>query len=151
MKTDIVVDRTYDHPVDRVWTALTTSQALAVWLMPNDFAPEVGRAFTFRTKPAPGFDGTVHCRVVELQPPTRMVWEWAGGKVDTTCTFTLTPLTPGRTRLHLHQVGFSGLGAQFARLILVGGSKRIYGKLLPAYLDQLAQAENAGSGHSQVA
>jgi uncharacterized protein YndB with AHSA1/START domain len=151
MKTDIVVDRIYDHPIDRVWTALTTSEALAVWLMPNDFAPEVGREFTFRTKPAPGFDGIVRCRVVELQGPTRMVWEWAGGKVDTTCTFTLTRLATARTRLHLHQVGFSGLGAQFARMILAGGNKRIYGKLLPAYLEQLANAERTDSGQSQIA
>ncbi len=46
MKADIVVDKVYPHPVQRVWAALTSAEALAAWLMPTDFAPEVGRAFT---------------------------------------------------------------------------------------------------------
>jgi Zn-dependent protease with chaperone function len=60
MKADITVDKTYDHPIERVWAALTSAEALSAWLMPNDFQPTVGHEFTFRTDPAPGFDGTVH-------------------------------------------------------------------------------------------
>jgi len=29
----------------------------------------------------------VHCEVLELDPPRRMVWSWAGGNIDTTVTF----------------------------------------------------------------
>ena len=134
MKADIVVDKEYAHPVERVWAALTSPEALSAWLMPTDFAPEVGRAFTFRTWPAPGFDGVVRCRVLELDPPTRMVWSWEGGPIDTTVTFTLTPLGAGRTRFHMRQLGFTGLGGQFTRLVLGRGSRRIYGRRLPAYL-----------------
>ena len=57
MKADIDASVVYPHPVDRVWAALTSSEALAAWLMPNDFQPVVGHRFTFRTKPAAGFDG----------------------------------------------------------------------------------------------
>jgi uncharacterized protein YndB with AHSA1/START domain len=138
VKADIIVDTVYDHPIDRVWAALTSSEALAAWLMPNDFRPEVGREFTFRTRPAPGFDGIVHCRVLDLQPPTGMVWSWVGGPIDTTVTFTLTELGPTRTRLHMRHLGFHGLGGQFTRMVLASGSRRIYGERLPAYLDQLA-------------
>lgn len=53
----------YPHPPSRVWAAITSSAALARWLMPNDFEPKVGHEFTFRTDPAPGFDGIVHCKV----------------------------------------------------------------------------------------
>jgi uncharacterized protein YndB with AHSA1/START domain len=139
MKADFVVEKTYDHPIQRVWAALTSAEALAAWLMPNDFEPTVGHEFTFRTDPAPGFDGIVHCRVLELVEPTRMVWGWRGGPIDTTVTFTLTPLG-SRTRFHLRQLGFAGLGGQFTRLILASGSRRIYGRKLPAYLDYLAGA-----------
>jgi uncharacterized protein YndB with AHSA1/START domain len=138
MKADIVVDKVYPHPVERVWAALTSPEALAAWLMPNDFVPEVGHAFTFRTDPAPGFDGTVHCVVRALEPPTRMVWSWRGGPIDTTVTFTLTALDAGRTRFHMRQLGFAGLDGQFARLVLGSGSRRVYGQRLPAYLDRLA-------------
>jgi uncharacterized protein YndB with AHSA1/START domain len=81
MKTDIDARVTYPHPVDRVWAALTSSEALAAWFMPNDFKPVVGHRFTFRTRPARamGFDGIVRCEVLEIAPPRRMVWSWAGG------------------------------------------------------------------------
>jgi hypothetical protein len=53
------VETTYDQPPELVWAALTTSEAIAVWLMPNDFELRVGHRFQFKTKPAPGFDGIV--------------------------------------------------------------------------------------------
>ena len=104
MKADMLVTAVYRHPRERVWTALTSSAALAEWFMPNDFEPEVGRGFTFRTEPAPGFDGVVHCRVLELDPPARMVWSWAGGPIETTVTFTLEELRDGGTRLRAQPV-----------------------------------------------
>ena len=138
MKADIDVTAEYPHPVERVWAALTASEALAAWLMPNDFQPVIGHRFTFRTKPAPGFDGIVRCQVLELDPPRRMVWSWAGGNIDTTVTFTLAEAGQARTTLRMHQVGFDGLAAQLTRRILAGGYPRILGQRLPAYLDQLA-------------
>ena len=137
MKTDIDITRSFGHPIERVWAALTSSEALAAWLMPNDFVAEVGREFTFTTRPRPGFDGTVHCRVVELEPPGRMVWSWAGGKLDTLVTFTLTADGPERTTLRMHQIGFHGLSAQLVRRILESGWIKIYGTRLPDYLDQI--------------
>ena len=136
MKADIDASVTYPHPVDRVWAALTSSEALAAWLMPNDFEPVIGHRFTFRTKPAPGFDGVVRCEVLELDPPKRMVWSWTGGNIDTTVTFTLEPAGPAGTRMRMRQVGFHGLGAQLTRRILAGGYPRILGQRLPAYLAQ---------------
>ncbi len=140
MKADIDVTVVYAHPVERVWAALTSADALAAWLMPNDFEASAGHRFTFRTKPAPGFDGIVHCQVLELDPPKRMVWSWRGGQIDTTVTFTLEPAGPGRASLRMHQTGFHGLGGQLTRRILAGGYPRILGQRLPAYLDQLAGA-----------
>jgi uncharacterized protein YndB with AHSA1/START domain len=138
MKADIDATVVYPHPVARVWAALTSSEALAAWLMPNDFRPVAGHRFTFRTRPAPGFDGIVRCEVLELDPPRRMVWSWAGGNIDTTVTFTLEEVAAAQTRLRLRQVGFHGLGAQLTRRILAGGYPRILGQRLPAYLDQWA-------------
>jgi len=136
MKTDIDVTRSYPHPIEKVWAALTSAEALAAWLMPNDFVAEAGREFTFHTRPRPGFDGTVHCRVLELEPPTRMVWSWAGGKLDTTVTFTLSEDAPGHTTLRMRQLGFQGLAAQLTRRILESGWIKMYGGRFPAYLDR---------------
>jgi Activator of Hsp90 ATPase homolog 1-like protein len=47
VQADIDITVTYRHPIDRVWAALTSSEALAAWLMPNDFQPVPGHRFTF--------------------------------------------------------------------------------------------------------
>jgi uncharacterized protein YndB with AHSA1/START domain len=48
----IVEERLLPYPPDKVWRALTQSAMLAEWLMPNDFKPEVGHRFAFRSQPA---------------------------------------------------------------------------------------------------
>lgn len=138
MKAEIDNTVSYPHPIERVWAALTSSDALAAWLMPNDFEPVAGHRFTLRAKPAPGFDGIVQCEVLELDPPNRMVWSWAGGQIDTTVTFTLEATPGAGTRLRLRQAGFHGLAGQLTRRILAGGYPGILGGRLPAYLDQAA-------------
>ena len=40
--TTIEIDRTYPHPRERVWRALTDPELLARWLMPNDFENGAG-------------------------------------------------------------------------------------------------------------
>ena len=71
MSAAIHTDAFLPHPPEKVWRALTDSAVLASWLMPNDFQPRIGHRFTFRTEPVPthGFDGIVHCEVLELVPP----------------------------------------------------------------------------------
>jgi uncharacterized protein YndB with AHSA1/START domain len=138
VKADIDITATYPHPIDRVWAALTSSEALEAWLMPNDFQPLIGHRFTFRTKPAPGFDGIVRCEVLELDPPSRIVWSQAGGKIDTIVMFTLEPAGEQQTRLRMHQVGFHGLGAQITRRILASGWPGILRERLAAHLDSAA-------------
>lgn len=79
MKLELVELRfreVYPHPIEAVWAAVTDSAALAVWLMPNDFEPRVGKRFTFRDAPTPEWRGCMECEVLALEPPTRMVWSW---------------------------------------------------------------------------
>lgn len=103
--TTIEVDQFLSHPPEKVWRALTDSDRIARWLMPNDFAPVVGNRFTFRTGARPGFDGIVRCEVLELVPERLMRWSWRGGTLDSTVTWTLTPEGHG-TRLFLRHEGF---------------------------------------------
>lgn len=140
MKRDIRLDVAYAHPPERVWAALTSSEAIAAWLMPNDFKAELGHRFTLRTDPAPGFDGVVRCEVLELDPPRAMSWSWVGGPIDTVVRFRLAPEGPG-TRLFFEQTGFEGLPAILTSFILGSGSKRIYRQRLPQVLERLARGE----------
>ena len=131
---DIKVE--YPHPPRKVWLALTKSEALAAWLMDNDFKPDVGHEFTLRTDPQPGFDGIVHCKVLELVEEKRLSFSWRGGPIDTVAAFELTPTAKG-TELHFTQTGFAGFKSNLTRLILKAGSKKIYHKLLPTVLDRM--------------
>lgn len=97
------------QPREVVWRSLAESAALAEWMFPNDFAPQVGHRFSFRVPPNPrvGFDGmVVHCEVLECDPPNRLVFTWsAGGLADTRVSFRLEPDGEG-SRLFFEHSGF---------------------------------------------
>jgi uncharacterized protein YndB with AHSA1/START domain len=95
----------------KVWRALTESDLLARWLMPNDFRAEVGHRFQFRAPPMQNWDGIVRCEVLEVDPPRQLSYSWVGGSkeagtyLDSTVIWTLTP-EGGGTRLRLEHAGF---------------------------------------------
>jgi glyoxylase I family protein len=98
------------QPREQVWRAITDSATLAEWMFPNDFEPRMGHRFTFRVPgdPKRNFDGlTVHCEVLECQPPSRLVFSWSAGGavVDTRVTFTLESHEQ-QTRLLFEHSGF---------------------------------------------
>jgi uncharacterized protein YndB with AHSA1/START domain len=96
------------HPPAKVWRALTDPALLAEWLLPVvGLKLEPGVAFTFKTQPYPGWDGTVNCRFVEVEPNRKLSYTWVVGdmEIDTVVTFTLTPTASG-TRLSLVQSGW---------------------------------------------
>ena len=106
MSADIRTDAFLPHSPEKVWRALTDPVLLAGWLMPNDFQPCVGHRFTFRTDPAGGFDGVIHCQVLAVFPLELLRISWAGGPgIDTTVTWQLAAEGRG-TRLFLTHEGF---------------------------------------------
>ena len=111
---EIVVEDVLPHPPELVWQALTRSDLISRWLMPNDFEAAVGRRFTFTTRPVGNWDGVVDCEVLELITNEKLVYSWKGGsddnpgyggRLDSVVTFTLTPVAGG-TRLRLVHSGF---------------------------------------------
>ena len=94
------------HSPAKVWRALTDPELLAEWLLPTlDLELEIGAAFTLKTQAYPGWDGTVSCRFVEIEPQRKLSYTWTVPFLDTVVTFTLTPTAAG-TRLSLVQSGF---------------------------------------------
>jgi uncharacterized protein YndB with AHSA1/START domain len=98
------------HSPAKVWRALTDPVLLTEWLLPvvgAKLALEPGATFTLKTDPYPPWDGTVACRMVEVEAQTRLSYAWVVGamELDTVVTFTLTPTESG-TRLTLVQSGF---------------------------------------------
>ncbi len=97
------------HPPAKVWRAITDPVLLSEWLLPvTGLDLELGTAFMFKTQPYPGWDGTVNCRILEVETQRKLSYAWVVGDdlaLDTVVTFTLTPTDFG-TRLSLVQSGF---------------------------------------------
>jgi uncharacterized protein YndB with AHSA1/START domain len=114
-KQDIVVDEVFPQEPATVWKTLTTRELISRWMMPaTGFDPLVGIRFTFQTKPAGAWDGTIHCQVLEVVPNERLVYSWKGGhegnvgygsRLDTVVTFALSRVENG-TRVGLVHSGF---------------------------------------------
>jgi uncharacterized protein YndB with AHSA1/START domain len=94
------------HPPEKVWRALTEPALLAEWLLPTvDLQLQPGAAFMLRTQPYPGWDGTVSCRFVEIEPHRKLSYTWSVPFLETVVTFTLAPTESG-THLSIVQSGF---------------------------------------------
>lgn len=120
-------ERFYAHPPADVWAAITDPHALAEWFEPNNHEAVVGHEFEFVCDPGICGDAVSECRVVEAQPPKRLVWRWVHaprteGKAPSeamTITWTLTP-EPGGTRLVLEHSGAQHIGWFQRSLMRVG-------------------------------
>ncbi|MCZ8515760.1 SRPBCC domain-containing protein [Paenibacillus filicis] len=61
----------FQAPIEKVWNAVSTSEGIAVWLMPNTFERTLGHEFTLEST-----YGTSYCKVTELEPPHRLAFTW---------------------------------------------------------------------------
>lgn len=106
----LVFERQMPHSPEKVWRALTQSWLIGEWLMANDFVAEVGRRFTFRAKPLPGWSGVVNCEVLSVEAPHLLSYRWGDGSESesglvTVVTWTMTP-RGGGTLVRMEQSGF---------------------------------------------
>ncbi len=97
------------------------------------FEAVTGKDFTYQTRPAGEWDGTIRCRVLEVVPNARLSYSWAGGHetntdygapLDTIVTWTLTPVDGG-TRVQLVHAGFVLPRNQSAYTVMGEGWKKV--------------------------
>lgn len=95
------------HAPAKVWRALTDPALLSEWLLPaTGFTLTPGADFRLTTQPQPGWDGTVHCRIIDVEPHRMLRYSWVVGEfLDTVVTFTLSPTATG-THVLMVQSGF---------------------------------------------
>ena len=103
----LALDFDLPHPPEKVWRALTEPALLTEWLLPViGFRLEPGAEFMFRTQPQQSWDGTVSCRLVDIEPHRKLTYTWSVPFLATVVTFTLAPTATG-TRLSVVQSGFA--------------------------------------------
>ena len=108
MKFNVAFERTYPHPLEKVWHAVTDRKALSAWLMETDFVPEAGREFSMWCDDGEGGTDHYQCKVLEIGPPSRMRWSWVldgrQGEGETIVEFVLEQVEGG-TNLTIRHSG----------------------------------------------
>lgn len=116
---DIVRTIIIEAPIEKVWEAISTSESLAEWLMPNDFEPLIGHEFTFRSEPKNGWDGIVYCKVTELEAPYRLGFTWSGNNMEQYVSFSLEELE-NKTKFTLVHSGWKVEHAMIREIMYEG-------------------------------
>lgn len=135
----IIVEQTYDSPIDTVWKAITEIDQMRQWFFGSieDFKPEVGFETTFNVE-SESRDFLHKWRVTEVAPMKRIsyAWKYDGIPGDSTVVFELFE-EDGRTKLTLtHSVleGFPTDIPEFSRENGVAGWEYFIQQSLKDYL-----------------
>ena len=72
----IIVERTYDAPIEKVWKALTDRDEMALWYFDlAAFKPEIGFEFNFEGGP-PGRSYLHLCKVTDVIEGRKIQYSW---------------------------------------------------------------------------
>ena len=130
----LTIERELPHPPEKVWRALTESSLIQEWLMGNDFEPQVGHRFKFRSTPVPNWDGVIDSRVLVVEPVSRLSYSWGTMGMESVVTWTLTPTASG-THVRMEHSGFpseesaSYKGAKYGWTNFIGKLENVVGGL----------------------
>lgn len=130
----LTIERELPHPPEKVWRALTESSLIQEWLMGNDFQPEVGHRFKFRSTPVPNWDGVIDSQVLVVEPVSRLSYSWGTMGMESVVTWTLTPTASG-THVRMEHSGFpseesaSYKGAKYGWTNFIGKLENVVGGL----------------------
>jgi uncharacterized protein YndB with AHSA1/START domain len=130
----LVIEREMPHPPEKIWRALTEGSLMEQWLMTNDFQPAVGHEFSFRATPVPGWSGVIECKVLVVEPHTRLSYTWGTLGMGSVVAWTLTP-TEGGTHIRMEQSGFGPdqdanyKGASYGWRKFIGNLERVLGEV----------------------
>ena len=132
----LVIERTFNAPVAKVWRALTNKDEMKLWYFDlKEFKPEVGFEFQF-TVEHEGFKYAHHCKIKEVIPGKKLVhsWRYEGYEGDSQVTFELFA-EGNQTRLKLTHEGLESFPKipAFARTNFVEGWTQIIGSSLKEF------------------
>ena len=136
----IVLERTFDAPVSKVWSAITNKEEMKKWYFQlEDFRPEVGFKFEFMGGPKDGIQYLHLCEITEAIPEKKLAhsWRYDGYEGNSFVTWELFP-QGDKTLLRLTHSGLETLADQhkdFAKENFVKGWTHIVNIGLKNYLE----------------
>jgi len=106
-KKILVIERTYQAPIEKVWEALTNKELMKQWYFEvSDFKAKVGFEFQFLAENE-GKKYLHKCTVVEAEPISKIAYTWSyeGYEGQSLVTFELFSEDKNKTRLRLTHSG----------------------------------------------
>jgi uncharacterized protein YndB with AHSA1/START domain len=139
----IVMERTLNAPVARVWKALTDVDQMRQWYFDlKEFRPQVGFEFEFVVE----HEGNRYhhlCRVTDVVPEKKIAYSWRykGEPGDSLVTFELAP-EDDKTRLKLTHTGIETFPKTpaYARKNFEAGWTAIIGSELKEFVEKKQKA-----------
>ncbi len=107
MKDVIVKQHFFQHPIDKVWDAISKEDEISSWFIKADFKAEKGYKYTFTASEAENCVPITG--VVKLADPFVLSYTWIvqDTEAETLVTWKLEEVVGG-TSLHLEHSGISG-------------------------------------------
>lgn len=140
-KKIVVVERTYEAPIEQVWEALTNKDQMKHWYFEvTDFKAEVGFEFQFFAE-CEGKKYLHKCKVVDANPITKVAYTWSyeGYVGQSLVTFELFSEDKDKTRLkvtHSDLDTFPKDNPEFSQECFDDGWKSILGQSLRNFVEK---------------
>lgn len=86
MNDVILKQKQYNHPIERVWKAISDAREISTWFIQADFKSEVGYEYTFTHEKS-----VITGKILEVSPVTKLVYTWVvkGTEAVTTVAWSL--------------------------------------------------------------
>jgi uncharacterized protein YndB with AHSA1/START domain len=126
----LVIEKEMPYPPEKIWRALTEGSLIKEWLMDNDFQPVVGHSFSFRSTPAPNWDGVIKSEVLVVEPNKKLSYSWGALGLESAVVWTLVA-TEGGTLVRMEHSGFQPdqeaayKGARYGWQKFIGSLERV--------------------------
>src|SRR6187200_1371668 len=137
----IIVERTYNAPIEKVWNAITDKDEMKKWYFDlAEFKPEPGFEFQFYGEGKQGEKFLHLCKVIEVIPKKKITYSWRydGYEGNSFVTFELFP-EGDKTRLKLtHRAleTFPATNPAFAKENFAKGWNSLIGSMLKDFLEK---------------
>jgi uncharacterized protein YndB with AHSA1/START domain len=139
--TPLIVERTLNAPVNRVWQALTENAKMKKWYFQlENFEPRVGFEFQFIGKGQKGEQYVHKCRITAVEPEKKLsyTWQYEGFEGISEVSFELFP-QGDQTRVTITHTGletFPQNNSDFAGSSFEKGWNYILGISLKDFLEK---------------
>lgn len=90
MQDQIKKEQQYNHPIAKVWAAITDQEKITQWFMKCDFKAEPGYKYRLLSDDENGTCERVYGTVLTVNPMHELVYSWEVSSVETVTTVTWT-------------------------------------------------------------